>query len=157
MNRIARTATWASALSLAGLAATAGQAQAVTGFQIQNKATGLCLAGTVDSPGHAAQIYEAPCGSSNNQRWANTKSNFVMTAGGLVSLCMSADSYGGVFTAGCGASNTWGQDWKVDSLNGSYTNFYNENKGCYLQVIGGEAACMPGWTGDSKQFRVYWG
>ncbi|MER5747146.1 hypothetical protein ABT097_28240 [Streptomyces sp. NPDC002225] len=156
MNRLARTASLVSALCVAGLTMTASPASAVTGFQIQNKATGLCLAGTVDSPSHASQIYEAPCGSRDTQRWANSSSTFIMTAGGANSLCMSTDNYGDVFTAGCGASGSWGQIWKVASLNGSYTNFYNGDKGCYLQVISGQAACMPGWTGDSKQFRVIW-
>ncbi|MEU3567862.1 hypothetical protein AB0E96_05420 [Kitasatospora sp. NPDC036755] len=154
MNRVIRTATVVSALCLAGLSVTASPASATAGFQIQNKATGLCLAGTVDSPDHTPAVYEAPCGSRDTQRWANSRNTFIMTAGGMVSLCMSADSYGDVFTAGCSLGTAYGQNWKVASLNGSYTNFYNETKGCYLQVISGQAACMPGWTGDSKQFRV---
>ncbi|MFJ9825028.1 hypothetical protein ACIRSU_11690 [Streptomyces sp. NPDC101160] len=162
MKKISRLFAFISAIALAiGITVVAsGPASAWdgVGWQIQNKATGLCLTGTVDIPTAKNPVYEAPCGTKPTQYWGNWTNMLVMVDAGAYNICLTANTYGDVYTTGCQADGDTGwsygdQAWKFASLRGDYTNLYSEAHGCYAQVISGQAACMLGWSGDSKQFR----
>ncbi|MGW1176412.1 hypothetical protein ACWD4P_22185 [Kitasatospora sp. NPDC002543] len=162
MQKTTRLPAFVGAIALVvGTVVAAGTpaSAAVGGYQIQNKATGLCLTGTVDTPSAIHPVYEAPCGTKSTQHWANITNMLSLVGAGTYSLCLTVGNYGDVYTTGCKPEGDIGwnytdQGWKYASLRGDYTSLYNTGRGCYVQAIsGGQSACMPGWTGDSKQFR----
>ncbi|WP_369142597.1 FG-GAP-like repeat-containing protein [Streptomyces sp. R44] len=162
MQKISRLFAFIGAIALAIGITVIGSSPASAwegvGYQIQNKATGLCLTGTSDTPTAINPVYEAPCGSKPTQYWGNWTNMLVLLDSGAYNICLTANSYGDLYTTGCQADGDtgWsygGQGWKYGTLEGDYTTLYSGGPGCYVQALSGPAYCMKGFTGDDKQFR----
>ncbi|MFB7911885.1 FG-GAP-like repeat-containing protein [Kitasatospora sp. NPDC056076] len=138
---------------VAGLSFSAGQASADVhplAFQIQNKATGLCLVGTTDIG--AWPVALQPCGSNDNQYFVTGYQNQIvdgsMYYGGS---CLATDG-SNVLTVGCG-SHDYGLAWMELGVDGRWTSVASP-KGCYLKVAQGNPVCRTGFQGDDAQWRM---
>ncbi|MFF2076420.1 FG-GAP-like repeat-containing protein [Kitasatospora sp. NPDC058162] len=141
------------AMLVAGLSFSTGQASADVhplAFQIQNKATGLCLVGTTDTG--AWPVALQPCGSNDNQYFVSGyQNNFVDGSMYYGGSCLATDG-SNVLTVGCG-SHDYGLAWSQGGLDGRWTTI-GSPKGCYLKVAQGTPVCRPGFQGDEAQWRM---
>ncbi|MGA5823350.1 FG-GAP-like repeat-containing protein [Kitasatospora sp. NPDC094028] len=141
------------AMLVTGLTVSAGQASALDNpldFQIQNKATGLCLQAVSSSD--RADLTVAPCDTSPDQRFVVTDHDtFIDTAS--YRSCLAADPYGDAVSVACD-SDSYNPHWIRGSDNGAWTTISNPN-GCYLKLLNNKLpACMPGFQGDNAQWRM---
>ncbi|MFD5466271.1 FG-GAP-like repeat-containing protein [Kitasatospora sp. NPDC127059] len=141
---------------LTGLTFSVGQASAVSdpvAFQIQNKATGLCLQATTSWDPYQVEVN--PCGSSDDQYFDVMNHNWfddVAVSGG--GSCLATDTHANVLSVACGQSG-YTFSWPVPGVDGRWTPIASP-AGCYLKLINNKTpACVPGGSGDDNaQWRM---
>ncbi|MFI6155490.1 FG-GAP-like repeat-containing protein [Kitasatospora sp. NPDC051170] len=153
--RRVRAALTVVAMMLTGLTFSVGQASADVNplaFQIQNKATGLCLRAAVSwAP---EQVDVVPCGTSDDQYFVTLNHDWLDTGavpnGGS---CLATDTHANVLSVACGADG-YQFPWKYGSATGDWTTI-SSPVGCYLKLVSNTTpACMPGFQGDNAQWRM---